>query len=154
MTGGAQAPYVNNQEFLIGYMIFDSYQFGWMRAKFDAQANQIIILEYAYDASGAEILAGDRGAVGINDVSEMISVALAPNPASDAVTITYENSNNEPLSVGVYDMSGRAVMNARLTGSVGANQEVLDVSALSRGQYILRFETGEFVKQESLILTR
>jgi hypothetical protein len=66
------------------------------------------------------------------------------------LTTNYELFENAPATAAVFDMSGRVVMNA----SVGMQQEVHDVSNLKPGQYILRFESGEMIRQENFILTR
>jgi hypothetical protein len=153
-AGGVEAPYTNNEEFLIGYMVFNTYQYGWLRARFDYNIGQLIIIEYAYQSNQGHIDAGDRGNVGVNDVSPILAFVMGPNPATDAVTINYELFENAAATLAVFDMSGRAVMNAKLNASVGMQQEVLDVSNLKPGQYILRFESGEMIRQENFILTR
>lgn len=67
---------------------------------------------------------------------------LFPNPARGTFTIGIEAPSTGVATVQVSDMSGRLVLNQRVTVSVGMNRLSLDAQDLAPGSYTVRCETG------------
>lgn len=72
----------------------------------------------------------------VNDKPNRISVY--PNPASNTISIDMRSLMNENAVIKLYDMSGRVVIIRQLLGST----VTLDVSALTKGVYILECTSG------------
>ncbi|GHT39822.1 hypothetical protein AGMMS49965_06970 [Bacteroidia bacterium] len=71
---------------------------------------------------------------GINNVEEVATVKLYPNPAIESVTITGLQGNE---TIRFYDANGRTVLTRKATNST----EVIPVSQLQKGIYIVRIGT-------------
>lgn len=69
-----------------------------------------------------------------NASTQSISVNLYPNPATDEVNISIPTSWNTYI-IEVFDLSGKLIANQK-------NKDVLDVSKLSIGNYIVRVVSG------------
>ena len=63
---------------------------------------------------------------------------LYPNPAYDYVTVEYRTASMvyNTLSLVIFDAGGKAVLNRPLQG--GDNEELIDLSRLNSGTYIVR----------------
>jgi len=81
----------------------------------------------------------------LNDVN----VGVFPNPASDRFTVTINNSTSEKgMELHVFDLSGREIK--RLT--LANEKEVVDISDLCKGVYILRLtQNSKLVYTSKLI---
>ncbi len=78
-------------------------------------------------------------ASGIDDVSYSNSVSVYPNPAVDILNIKLTD-NNKLEVIDVYDINGRRVIHKFIN-----NQQTIDVSRLSAGNYILHAKSGKTV---------
>ena len=70
-----------------------------------------------------------------------------PNPVSKELFLNWGEDFTGTKSVRIYDQAGRLVMNRDLSATVGADKDVIDLSALAAGSYVLKFSAGR--KQES-----
>jgi len=59
---------------------------------------------------------------------------MGPNPASDRLNVYFGNDINAEKSIAISDLSGRIIMQSRVTGS----QYTFDVSGLARGTYLVQ----------------
>lgn len=87
-------------------------------------------------------LAADN--VSIHSMDSNFSATVFPNPTNHNIYIKTSNMIGNAFSV--YDIVGRHL----LTGAVNSNMQMLDVTDLPAGRYILKFENGivcSFVKQ-------
>ncbi len=85
-------------------------------------------------SEGFYTLNGDCDVLGVNE-SALAQISVYPNPATDVINIKTP-SNIQVTGATLYDLLGKN------TGVVMANGQV-DVSALSRGVYMLTIETNE-----------
>ncbi len=70
---------------------------------------------------------------------EAVQLKIYPNPTSDLLNITLPNNMSEAsIIANISDMTGRLVSNVQLTQS----SNLLDISQLVAGTYILSFETA------------
>lgn len=70
---------------------------------------------------------------GISNVNEL-SVILYPNPAADK--IYFRNMRNGVKDISIYDLNGRLVSHEQ------SNENSLDISALSNGEYVVKIGFG------------
>ncbi|MCX7551007.1 T9SS type A sorting domain-containing protein [Xanthomarina sp. F2636L] len=82
--------------------------------------------------------------VGIKD-QKVTAFSMYPNPASNNVVVS---SNYEKATIEVYDMTGKQVLNRKL--SFGNNS--MNVSALSSGVYLARFVSNNKIDTKKLII--
>ncbi len=82
----------------------------------------------------------DPCTVGVEEIeNHKTSFSVYPNPSNDAVTLQLGKNGN--VNYAIYSIEGKLIMNKTLS-SVSENQnETIDISALSNGQYILQVTT-------------
>ena len=73
-------------------------------------------------------------------------IVVYPNPVYDEVTIT--NPDNQPLSVTIFDLSGKPVLKKNISGNI-----IMDMQNQATGIYfvIITNEQGMIVKKEKLL---
>lgn len=81
------------------------------------------------------------------------SFSVFPNPSTDKrVQVLYEtNLGSETGSVSVFSLTGKKVFESKLQNN-GFYNQTLDLSILSSGVYLLKFQAGEFSTTKKLIL--
>lgn len=73
---------------------------------------------------------------------EMVLFGIYPNPTVDKITLQVYLHNNERLTLKVYDMRGRVIMNKETTIlQKGANYMNLDLQGLPKGTYNISLES-------------
>lgn len=97
-------------------------------------------LALAFNLNGAVVL-------GVNSHDFSSKVALAPNPASETVTII-DGSNSMESTVEIFDISGRMVKSLQ---SDYANNLTINVSDLSSGNYILKLKSANGVATKKFL---
>lgn len=86
----------------------------------------------------------DINASGIDENELNSEVHLYPIPASDLINISYSINKLENVTIEMFDISGRLVMQAAINKSqIGENNQSLNVSKLSTGLYSCRIKIGE-----------
>lgn len=90
---------------------------------------------------------------GIQEFSRIIGVAclkgglgvldVHPNPADDAVILTYETNSRTSLTIQLTDIFGRTLMQEELTPDIGLNTKNIDVSALAPSVYFIVLDDGK-----------
>ena len=73
----------------------------------------------------------------INNKKVLAGIKIYPNPASDFVTIEFENIGNSNIEIDIYDANGRLAKEVK----TNKNSYVLDVSALNQGSYLAIIKT-------------
>jgi aminopeptidase N len=69
-------------------------------------------------------------------------LAIAPNPSRDAFTLQYTAAEDGDVTMNVYDVRGRRVLNRIASSSgTGVRFETIDTTALASGVYFLRIES-------------
>lgn len=80
------------------------------------------------------------------------SFSIFPNPSSDGrVEILYNNQTRENANVAVYALTGKKVFQTQLKNE-GFYNQVLDLSDLASGVYLIKFQSGDFSTTEKIIL--
>ncbi|MBN1425929.1 T9SS type A sorting domain-containing protein [Candidatus Fermentibacteria bacterium] len=79
-------------------------------------------------------------------------LSISPNPARDRVSIVYDNGEAGPVTLGVYDLSGRLLRGER-RGFRSTRWEIPD-GLLPNGTYLIRLETPSRETQRRLVVVR
>jgi len=78
-----------------------------------------------------------------------------PNPFNPVTTFTYQLSEPAPVSLKVYNLKGKQVLNIyEGLKSSGKHQITLTASKLSSGTYFCQFISGDFQKTHKLLLLK
>ncbi|MDZ7845838.1 MAG: T9SS type A sorting domain-containing protein [Owenweeksia sp.] len=70
------------------------------------------------------------------------SLEVYPNPASEVINISFSTPGQE-AGIKLLDLSGKLVLQKRLTGIKDSYRGQLDLNALANGIYILEIESGD-----------
>ncbi len=102
------------------------------------------------DGEPRELIHPDIGAdeftiVGINVIDDQTSIQVYPNPANDRLMI---QTNAPEIKFSIIDVSGRIVSDHTLRNSLN----VIDVSDLSQGFYLVRMTWNEKERVERLVI--
>ena len=69
------------------------------------------------------------------------SMNIYPNPFSNQLTIDFVSDvNEENIRIGIYDLTGKVVLQTETDVVEGSNKIPMDVSALPKGTYLVRFD--------------
>ena len=82
------------------------------------------------------------------------NIKIIGNPATDKLTFSYTSSSTKPVSIKLYEMSGKLVMNSKVNMMDGSNTMSLPLTATFKpGMYIVEInngtelQTAKFIKQ-------
>lgn len=110
------------------------------------------LLSYdVFDLSGTQtIISGyylDPLLVGVDEEANFgTSLMVYPNPASDQVNVEYQLQKGADVNIIVTDLLGKQVMQIHRENNMqGAHKEILDVSDLPTGMYIVSLASGDEV---------
>ena len=94
--------------------------------------------------------------VGISEPGKPASKSgfqVYPNPATDRVTVSYENDDIAAISINIYDLMGKLVKSVDLgVNPVGKHEAILNCSNLTAGTYIIRLTAGNRQSSSKLII--
>lgn len=74
-----------------------------------------------------------------------------PNPASNSVTVEFENEKDEPVTVEITDVSGKPYHTSTVSGK-GSKTLSIDVSGLGTGNYLIRMAQGDRTLIKKLVI--
>jgi hypothetical protein len=79
------------------------------------------------------------------------SFSFFPNPSEGQIEVLYENGINSEVKVAIYSFTGKKVYEKQLTAG-GFYNEKLDLSHLSSGTYLIKFQSGTNSSTKKLIM--
>ena len=88
-----------------------------------------------------------ESATGISQATNTGNLQIYPNPASDKVTIVY-NNNGAPVTISLITTDGKTVKTLNMSGA----QVELDVQNLQPGVYVLKMESDDSVVIKRLVI--
>jgi hypothetical protein len=96
------------------------------------------------------------GKYGYSDPIAVVStnddkLSVAPNPASDAIVISYNCGASSEEIMYIYDNKGNIVMSKKLICSEGSNKMNVDISELNTGMYMVLISLGDKLYKTRLI---
>lgn len=123
-----------------------------------AYAGQTIYIAFLHDADDDNLISLDDILVtgtltSLNEVKNSIALSVYPNPANNKIELSYQLLKTAPVSVVVYDLSGKEVMKLATSIQIAGEQKLaIDISALPSGSYQVQLSAGNtintrFVKQ-------
>ena len=155
---GTAEGWAHAQPNYVGFAVFNAagdVTNGWMKIKLDLEAEQLIILEYAYHDFGifgeTQIIVGDRGLVNIQNLDDVLTdVNVAPNPAKDIFNINYDYQGTENIQIAVFNNLGKEIIR---TKGINSTSLEFDASTWSNGIYYVNFNTDRGVHTERIMVS-
>jgi type IX secretion system substrate protein/cleaved adhesin domain-containing protein len=112
-----------------------------------AYAGQTIYITFLHDSDDDNLISIDDILVtgtmftGITENNADIDLSVYPNPAGNYLELSYYLQKTSPISVSIYDISGRLISNINRGLQLLGNQKLtVDVSTLAAGQYTVAIE--------------
>ena len=115
-----------------------TYYFEWD----DAGENSPFRFEFIFDA-----------ATSVEDNFFANTINISPNPATDFVDLNVNFEKNEAFDVQIFNAVGQKVLSKKID-SILRGSEILDVTALKSGVYIVSFSDGERRTNKKLVVSR
>jgi len=152
--------WTEGEDHYIGFMIWTTGNFGWIKVTFNMEQQTLTIKEWAYNDSGQTgIFIGDTGEavvqeipVSVYDLSDEITqLELNPNPAVSQALLTFTYKSNAPLQLVVVNSVGQEVYKESLTRLGIRNSIVIPTNDLANGIYYVQLKTSEGVRVEKLV---
>ena len=114
----------------------------------EIESNEIFTFELSNPSTGLllgngktfELTVTDNDADAITEIN-VNALSIYPNPSSDLVNIEMYSNENQLVNISIIDLSGKQVIETIYSLSNGKNVISLDLSKLSKGNYILNFAT-------------
>jgi hypothetical protein len=113
------------------------------------------------DASGTVLVSGgefidlDKGVfkTGVASIDELNTIALNvyPNPATDAVNVSFEAANTD-YSISLMDLQGRVITSQELTNATGTQLITLTTSTVAKGSYIVSIKSNGMVTTANVVI--
>lgn len=86
------------------------------------------------------------GVVGLTNLKNIepgsSKIYLYPNPVLNQLHIEYLCENSNHAEIIISDLHGKVLISKEITNCVGINIQTIDVTSLSRGIYLCRFNAG------------
>lgn len=116
----------------VRFVISGQTHYGWVLVNVSSLADEIVVKEYAYDATpNATIAAGHKGAISAADELENITINLYPNPAQNTLSV----DGSEVDAYQIFNSLGTEIK----SGVPDLNK--IDVSNLQSGTYTIKLNT-------------
>ncbi|MFK8007545.1 MAG: T9SS type A sorting domain-containing protein [Saprospiraceae bacterium] len=169
--------WVDGEDQYVGFFIFGSGRFGWMKVAIDITNQKIIIKEMAYESEnhGAieigytgqdpnnihtpqsnETVGTNLGNTVSNEEIEkdLQELSVFPNPTNEKVNINFDYQGVDQLSIVVVNSVGQEVFrNATNVNAGKANLEI-STSTWNAGIYFIKFQSEKGIKTERLSVTK
>ncbi|MCH7534688.1 MAG: T9SS type A sorting domain-containing protein [Bacteroidetes bacterium] len=101
--------------------------------------------------SGNTVYKFEKGPVGINNNGPINSLFnIYPNPASERITIYYNNINNEVTDIKIFNLVGDLVH--QTTQAPNFNNTILDLSHFSPGSYYVKISNSSTVLTKTFLV--
>ena len=94
-----------------------------------------------------------NGITAINEVEDLVTKSIFPNPARSITCIPFELTENSHVKCTLMDVGGREILRlADKNLNAGAQKLFLDASDYSPGVYMIRLETKKSIHVSSLVM--
>lgn len=102
-----------------------------------------------------DVPAPPPSATSVAESSPFHVLSVAPNPASQYLSITLSNATGAPAHISIVDLAGRTVaFTQSAMGGVGLHSTIIDVSSLPSGSYVVRVAVGAAVADSQFTIAR
>jgi hypothetical protein len=86
--------------------------------------------------------------------SSILEMELYPNPAVDRSHYRFISDREDSFEIRVMDISGKTLLELDGMATIGLNEDEFDWGILQSGVYLIRFQVGQVVSTERLIISR
>lgn len=83
-----------------------------------------------------------------------LAVKMLPNPAQSVVNITYTQTNEQPLHISIYDLTGKEVLQQHLTENTNNGSLNINISQLPKGIYWVTTYNNQTRQTQKLVVMR
>lgn len=83
----------------------------------------------------------------------MTGIKVIPTPASDQLHVYFNEPNQLPASIIIYDLAGRVIDQRVVSSTRGLNNILLDVRNIRNGMYILKVKRADRTDSEKIIIS-
>ena len=80
--------------------------------------------------------------------------SIFPNPAQNELNIDFTLVSNKTVEVKLYDITGKLVFTHTMNGVEGFNKNVIDISSLNKGIYMLECNDGDKIQTSKLLIEK
>ncbi len=106
--------------------------------------------DYVY-IGGKGVLLYNRQVTGVLNAKSPLNFSLFPNPSAEGrVQVNYISQSVEPITIQVFDLQGRLMIQERRQGI--SDSFFIDTSALSRGTYVLQIVDGSKMGSKEFVV--
>lgn len=92
------------------------------------------------------------GEVNLNNQAEALKAIVFPNPANDYIDIQFLGPNSKPLTVELFDVSGRMVQKSRIAAK--ATTARLETTLVHSGTYLLKISSEHAVTSKIVMIAK
>ncbi len=85
---------------------------------------------------------------GVEETENPVYFTLGPNPAKEKFRIFFTHQSNKILNLDISDLTGRSVLN----NNMGCSDQLIDISRLSRGIYLVTVTDGTMKMNKKLLV--
>ena len=93
--------------------------------------------------------------LGVNEISNVSSVDIYPNPASDMANINFTLSETSNVTISLENIIGEEILKAEL-GNVSAHETLfpLNIDGISNGLYFVTVKTSKGAVTKKIVISR
>lgn len=84
-----------------------------------------------------EVIVNPCRTAGSESNTEFLELIAFPNPAKNSIQIAFQSTVAQDYGLKVVDITGRDVMSLNRSSSIGSNRELLDLTGMSPGIYLI-----------------
>ena len=121
---------------------------------------------HTYSANGTYmvtlVITGDCGIDSISQQVVIAGISLAenrlgrslevyPNPTTAKVNVSFSTIGSDDAKVYVMDLSGKVILSVSEANLNGKYEGTIDISALAKGTYLMKIESGDLTTQRRII---
>ena len=134
------------------------YTYNWSNGETEPNVSNLGMGSYSCTITDANGCSFEVGPYEVDDVVPVQQVELFsalkvyPNPSSSLLTIEYVLVNENTLTIELFDLNGKALMQKVAEDSTGF--ETFSVAGLSQGIYLLRFVSDDKVYSRKVIVAK
>ena len=120
-----------------------------MKFRFEGEGGNNIYLDDINLYQGAQ---SDNIVLGINEITELNSFGLYPNPADDELNVQFNLAQAEKVNFEITNLAGQKIDSQVINASQGDNLVLFDTAKLASGMYLLNVGTGNSVKTVQFVV--
>lgn len=134
----------------------EPYTYEWSDGQTTETATNLPNGDYTVTVTDANGCSGEASVSitvsSVDNVDELVSLSLTPNPTSGLLNVNMTLSSNEEVWVTIFDMTGRTV--SQLKEVTNGTQMNFDLSQEPEGLYLVKIAVGDSFLSRRVMVTR